>query len=238
MTQEYQYTGCGAQHPAWEGNGKMEIAEAPPHIRSDFIMKVFGILSAMLLLTFAIAMYVRHRVDLQWMSMHYPLVQLVLYFPLLMLLAAMCCRCCTNVNILQVAPWNYIFLLVFAGFQGGAVGFLTSVFTAESVVIALIVTLGLFVTLMAYACITRRDFTGWGPYLLVALVMLILYGLAVSFFSPDRQSLPSQIFSGVGVLLFSFFVIYDVQMIVGNGKHGLSVDDYANGALNLYLDIL
>ncbi len=44
----------------------------------------------------------------------------------------------------------------------------------------------------------------------------------------------------IGALLFSFFIVYDTQLIVGgqNRKYELAVDDYMAGAISLYLDII
>merc|ERR1712039_1155852 len=82
-----------------------------------------------------------------------------------------------------------------------------------------------------------RDFTGFGIYLLVALVVLIIGGFVLMFFpSPLGQ----KIYSIFGTLLFSFFIVYDTQLIVGgkHKKHQFSVDDYVFAAINLYLDII
>ena len=42
-----------------------------------------------------------------------------------------------------------------------------------------------------------------------------------------------------GALLFSFYLIYDTQLIIGgNHKHHFSIDDYCMAAINLYIDII
>ena len=49
------------------------------------------------------------------------------------------------------------------------------------------------------------------------------------------------VYNTVGIILFSFFVIFDTQLMLGQwGGHELefSLDEYAFAALNLYLDIL
>jgi FtsH-binding integral membrane protein len=53
---------------------------------------------------------------------------------------------------------------------------------------------------------------------------------------------PSKIFrtiiSAISVIIFSIYLIYDTQIILGNSTLKLSIDDYIFAALNLYLDIL
>ena len=50
----------------------------------------------------------------------------------------------------------------------------------------------------------------------------------------------NMIYCAIGVLIFSMYVVYDTQLIIG-GKHKkfqFSVDDYIFAALALYLDII
>jgi FtsH-binding integral membrane protein len=48
------------------------------------------------------------------------------------------------------------------------------------------------------------------------------------------------LYAGGGCLLFSFYLVYDTQLILGgqHKKYQFSVDDYVFAALNLYLDII
>ena len=74
-----------------------------------------------------------------------------------------------------------------------------------------------------------------GMYLYIGLIVLMMMGL-FTFFLPGLQLL----YSGAGCLLFSFYLVYDTQLILG-GKHKkyqFGVDDYVFAALNLYLDII
>ena len=41
-----------------------------------------------------------------------------------------------------------------------------------------------------------------------------------------------------GVLIYSMFLVYDTQLILGRGEMMLMVDDYVFGALRLYVDII
>merc|ERR1712048_325189 len=104
-------------------------------------------------------------------------------------------------------------------------------------------TAAIFSLLTAYACTTKTDFTGMGPYLFAALFGLIMFGLFVMIFSwiwPGMYSIAHMIYAALGAILFSFYIVYDTQLIVGGDhkKHQFSVDDYAFAALDLYLDII
>jgi FtsH-binding integral membrane protein len=41
-----------------------------------------------------------------------------------------------------------------------------------------------------------------------------------------------------GVFLFSFYIIYDTQLTIGNKSNKLSEDDYILAVMMLYLDII
>merc|ERR1711879_510729 len=115
-------------------------------------------------------------------------------------------------------------------------------YTVPSVLLAAGLTAGIFLVLTFYAMFTKTDFTGWGPYLVVALMGLIFFGFAtmiLGIFFPGIIPFTQVIYASVGAVLFSFFIVHDTQKIMGgNHKHKFAIDDYAWGALSLYVDII
>ena len=87
----------------------------------------------------------------------------------------------------------------------------------------------IFLTLSGIAATTKRDFSFMGNFLLVGLILLIVASLANLFFQIPALSLA---LSGVAVLLFSGFILYDVNRIVQGGE-----TNYVMATLALYLDI-
>jgi protein lifeguard len=90
--------------------------------------------------------------------------------------------------------------------------------------------------LTVYALQTKYDFTTHGGILMGALLALIIVGF-VGIFLPHMKVI-ELVFSGVGALVFSAFLVVDVQMLMDGRRVQISPDDYILGALNLYLDIL
>merc|ERR1712244_171859 len=83
-----------------------------------------------------------------------------------------------------------------------------------------------------------------GPYLMAALLALISFSFVMMLYSmitgsPIDGSIRT-LYSLAGVVIFSLFIIYDTQLIVGgtHKKHQFTVDDYVFAALNIYLDII
>lgn len=87
----------------------------------------------------------------------------------------------------------------------------------------------IFMTLASIATTTKRDFSFLGNFLMVGLILLIIAMLANLFFQIPALSLA---LSGVAVLLFSGFILYDVNRIVQGGE-----TNYVMATLAIYLNI-
>eukprot|EP00927_Polykrikos_kofoidii_P053317 TRINITY_DN4769_c0_g1_i1.p1 TRINITY_DN4769_c0_g1~~TRINITY_DN4769_c0_g1_i1.p1 ORF type:complete len:250 (-),score=30.89 TRINITY_DN4769_c0_g1_i1:84-833(-) len=218
-----------------EGDSRLatgKLSSVPPSVRSDFIRKVYSILSAQLLVTTAIVCPFFIYVNQEWV-----LDNIAIFWGANALSLAMICGvscCCTD--MLRKFPMNFIFLTVFAVAWGVILGFVTSLYTLESVGLAAGMTAAIFIGLTIYACTTKTDFTGLGPYLYGALLCLMLFGLVTFFVNSDIWQ---KVYAGLGALLFCFYIIYDTQLIVGgNHSREFSVDDYCLAALTLYIDII
>lgn len=87
----------------------------------------------------------------------------------------------------------------------------------------------IFMTLSAIASTTKRDFGFMANFLLVGIILLIIASLANLFFQIPAFSL---MLSGVAVLLFSGFILFDVNRIVRGGE-----TNYVMATLSLYISV-
>jgi FtsH-binding integral membrane protein len=135
-------------------------------------------------------------------------------------------------------PVNYIILFVYTATQGLFVGMICSTYSVNTVLIALGTVTGVTLALTLFAIQTKYDFTGWGPYLLVGVLVLMVFGFIIAFF--PGNGVATKVYCGIGCLIFSLYLVYDTQLIVGgeNRKFQFSVDDYAVAAICLYVDII
>lgn len=99
------------------------------------------------------------------------------------------------------------------------------------VVEALALTTVTFVGLTAYVIFSKKDFSFMGGFLMTGLIILIVGGVINIFL---QNSMLQFVFSGVGVLIFSGFILYDTSNIL---RH-YSTDDYVSATVALFLDIL
>lgn len=125
-------------------------------------------------------------------------------------------------------------LLVFTGLMGLMLSPLltrTLQFSngAELIMLAFGGTAAIFATLASYATVTKTDYSGMGKYLFIGLIILIIAGIANIFLQIPMLAVA---FSVVAMIIFSLYIVYDVQQIVNGGE-----TSYISATLSLYLDI-
>lgn len=208
----------------------------PAYIRAGFVRKVYSILCAQLLLTFCIALPFKLYLTPSWAVSH----SFILTIAQCGTMAFMLCMVCCCRQQIRTFPMNYMFL---GGITVGIsvmVGFVTIMYKTDSVLLALAATTAVFGGLTAYAFFTKSDFTGIGPYLAAALMALIGFSFVMTLFSFFFTIPPIMhiLYALVGTVLFSLYIVYDTQLIIGGKSVELGVDEYVFAALNLYLDII
>lgn len=224
-----------AQFDFQSPHDQRQLKWASQEDRAGFVQKVYGILSVQLLLTVLIAL------PLQGMSKAAIRANLwILILATVILFLTLCCMCC-NRNIMRTFPYNYALLFVITTCLGVSVGFSSAQFTWQSVILAAGITTAVFLGLTIYAWTTKTDWTGLGPYLFAGLLILLIFGLAITILAMCgvRISWLIMLYDLAGVLLFTFYIVFDTQMIIGgHHKNQFEIDDYAHAALELYLDII
>ena len=100
----------------------------------------------------------------------------------------------------------------------------------EIIMMAFGATAAIFATLASYATVTKRNFSGMGQMLFIALIVLVLAAVANIFL---QLSILSIVISAAAVIIFSAYIVYDVQQIVNGGE-----TSYISATLSLYLDVL
>jgi len=209
----------------------------PIEIRQRFVRKVYSILTAQLLLTSIISIGLQ-SMDTAWMKSH----MYIMYLAIVMAFATVCMMGCCNVAA-KKCPVNYMLLFAFTVFEGILIGFVSAAFTWQSVGLATGVTFVVFVALSFYAFHTDSDFTGLQPYMYALSFCIAAFGMffGVVNIAMVEVSYMTLLYDFVGVALFSCFIIFDTQLILGEwGGHRnqFNVDEYAFAALTVYLDIL
>lgn len=79
----------------------------------------------------------------------------------------------------------------------------------------------------------KRDLSGWSTYLFVGLIALVLFSI-FAMFLPFSSTL-ALILSGVGILIFSLYTVYEMNLIA-NGH--ITHEEVPNIAFGLFLNYI
>ncbi|WP_114965981.1 Bax inhibitor-1 family protein [Alkalilacustris brevis] len=204
--------------------------------------KVYGLMSVGMLLTGGVAWAVgtspallsifRDPVTLQpnllgWAAMFAPLI-------FVFGLAGM-------INRMSAATAQLVFY-TFAAVMGLSISWIFVAFTGISIAQTFLVTSIAFASLSLWGYTTKKDLSGWGTFLMMGVIGLIV-AMVINIF---LQS-PAIMFavSALGVLIFAGLTAYDTQSIkneyIQHAAHGDQewLDKSATmGALRLYLDFI
>jgi len=229
LKNDQNYDHVGADEPQnMQGFGEKAVRRA-------FIRKVYSILMCQLALTGAVIStfmfvgsvksYVQRNMWVYYTSMG------------VMLVCLLSMACCDSVR--RKFPTNFIFLGIFTFCEGVMLGTVATFYDVDAVLIAVGITAGVTFCLTIFAFQTKIDFTLCGGMLCAVLVIFVIAGflLAVLPFKHNKYTMIG--FGSVGALIFSLYIVYDTQLMMG-GKHkySLSPEEYIFAALNIYLDII
>jgi modulator of FtsH protease len=133
-------------------------------------------------------------------------------------------------------PKNVILTLLFTFVEGVFIAPFLAVAELRapgSVMSAGALTLVAFGGLTLYALLSRRDFSAWGSFFMIGLLVLIVASVINMFVASAAGGLW---ISAIGVLIFSGLLVFDTWRILRSGQFGQ--EDYVIAAVQIYLDLL
>jgi modulator of FtsH protease len=98
---------------------------------------------------------------------------------------------------------------------------------------AALLTFVTFGALSLYAMFSRRDFSAWGGFFMVGVVVLLVTSLLNLWFKNETASL--WLAAGT-VLVFGGLLVFDTWRILRTNQYG--PDDYVPAAVSIYVDLL
>jgi len=100
------------------------------------------------------------------------------------------------------------------------------------------ITAALCLGLTLFSFQTKIDFTGLGMYLFAAVWILFLFGILAIVFASNGWPIVHTVYSALVALLFSAFLIYDTQQIMGGKKYEISPEEHVYASIQLYVDVV
>jgi FtsH-binding integral membrane protein len=136
------------------------------------------------------------------------------------------------------APTAALLFVLYSALTGVTISFVLLAYTGESVANTFLVTAGMFGGLAAYGTVTNRSLAGWGSFLFMGLMGVVLASIVGMFWHNDALQF---VISFIGVIVFSGLAAYDAQRLkaMALASPGGQTGSYAIvGALALYLDFI
>ncbi|XP_015274224.1 PREDICTED: protein lifeguard 2 [Gekko japonicus] len=136
-------------------------------------------------------------------------------------------------------PWNLILLSIFTLSMAYLTGMLSSYYNTMSVLLCLGITALVCLSVTIFSFQTKYDFTSCQGVLFVMLMVLFFSGIILAIMLPF-QYVPwlHAIYAVLGAIVFTMFLAFDTQLLMGNRRYAMSPEEYVFGALNIYLDIV
>jgi FtsH-binding integral membrane protein len=139
------------------------------------------------------------------------------------------------INRLSATTATLLFV-AYSALNGITLSIILLIYTAESIASTFVVTAGMFGAMSAYGLLTRRDLSGWGNFLFMGLIGIVIASVVNIFMRNDAVS---WVVSAVGVVVFTGLTAYDnwkIKALAASGMEGRK--PAILGALTLYLDFI
>ncbi|WP_260483624.1 Bax inhibitor-1/YccA family protein [Sphingomicrobium flavum] len=131
------------------------------------------------------------------------------------------------------------FFWAFAAVMGVSMSVIPLIYSGTSIAQTFFATAVAFASLSLWGYTTKKDLSGWGTFLIMGVVGLIV-AIVINLFL--QSSALDFAISAIGVLIFAGLTAYDTQKIKSIYHHVAGTDMMGKmvvmGALNLYLDFI
>ncbi|WP_298261376.1 Bax inhibitor-1/YccA family protein [uncultured Litoreibacter sp.] len=198
--------------------------------------KIYGLMSIAMLITGGVAFFVGTNEAMLAAIFGTPLRWVVMFAPLVVVfgMGAM-------INRLSAGAAQLVFL-GFSALMGLSISYIFAVYTGISIAQTFMVTAIAFAGLSLYGYTTKKDISGWGSFLIMGVIGLILASIVNIFLASSAVQFA---ISALGVLIFAGLTAYDTQRLKNEyiqmanyGETEWLAKSAIMGALSLYLNFL
>ncbi|KAM9483566.1 transmembrane BAX inhibitor motif containing 1a isoform 1-T2 [Clarias gariepinus] len=204
-------------------------------IRHAFIRKVYLILAAQLLVTVGIVAVFTFVQPVKNFVIKNPAVYWVSYAVYIIThLVLVCCK-----GPRRRFPWNLILLSLFTLALSYMTGTISSYYETKSVFLALGITVLVCIAVTVFCFQTKVDFTKCGGLFCVLGIVVFVTGIITAIVLSFKY-IPwlHMLYAAIGAIVFTLFLAYHTQLLIGNRKHSISPEEYVFAALSIYVDVI
>ncbi|ASP34977.1 Bax inhibitor-1/YccA family protein [Labrenzia sp. VG12] len=161
-----------------------------------------------------------------------------LYFVLLFAPLGMVLWLSARIQSMSASTARTMFL-VYAAVMGVSLAPIFMVYTGGSIARVFFITAAAFGSLSLFGYTTKKDLSGWGSFLLMGLIGIIIASIVNIFLASSALQFAVSV---IGVLVFAGLTAYDTQQIKEMYYEGdnseVATKKSVMGALRLYLDFI
>jgi hypothetical protein len=144
-----------------------------------------------------------------------------------------------SARVHKMAPGTASLLfLLYSGLTGLTFSFILLAFTGQSIATTFLTSATMFGALAVYGTTTSRSLAGWGQFLFMGLIGVVIASIVGIFWHSDGLQF---VISVIGVIVFTGLTAYDAQRlrVMATALPSGQTGSYAIvGALTLYLDFI
>ena len=202
---------------------------------STFLPKVYGWMTVGLALTALVALFTLTSEQLLTLVFGNRLV----FYGLIIAELGLVIALSAAINRISATVATLMFLL-YSALSGVTFASIFLVYTSSSIASTFMVASGTFGAMSLYGYATKRDLTGWGSFLFMGLIGIIIASVVNIFL---HSEMITWVTSYLGVFVFVGLTAYDTQKIKMIGQNGFADEESRRkaailGALTLYLDFI
>uniref|UniRef100_A0A3Q4HBG9 Transmembrane BAX inhibitor motif containing 1a n=1 Tax=Neolamprologus brichardi TaxID=32507 RepID=A0A3Q4HBG9_NEOBR len=136
-------------------------------------------------------------------------------------------------------PWNMILLGLFTLSLSYMTGTISSYYDTKAVFLALGITAVVCIAVTVFCFQTKVDFTKCqGLFCVLGIVVFVTGIITAIVLSFKYIFWLHMLYAAIGAIVFTLFLAYHTQLLIGNRKHSISPEEYVFAALSIYVDII
>ncbi|XP_007566114.1 fas apoptotic inhibitory molecule 2b isoform X1 [Poecilia latipinna] len=204
-------------------------------IRRTFIRKVYAILMLQLSVTVGIVCLFTFCAPVRFYIQTNPSLYMASYIMFFVTYIAL--SCCGDLR--RQFPWNITLLVLFTLSMAFMMGFVSSFYNTKSVMLCLGITALVCLSVTVFSFQSKIDVTSCQGVLFSLCMAMLLCAITISIVVPFGY-VPwlHAIYAVIGAILFTLFLAFDTQLLLGNKRYAISPEEYIFATLSLYLDII
>ena len=200
---------------------------------ADFLRGVYGWMCGGLAITAATAWIVGNSPSIQTAIF----TNRLLFWAIIIAQFGIVITLSARVNKLAASTASALFI-AYSALTGVTLSFVLLLYTGESIASTFVICAGMFGALALYGTTTKRNLSGFGQFMFMGLIGLVIASLVGLFWQNDGLQF---MISFIGVIVFAGLTVWDAQRLKGlafatntGGTSSVTIV----GALALYLDFI